>query len=58
MSERDVAYRIHVDEVTFESAPSLEELAAKMSHAGISEASALASYTAFMEIASKVRVKK
>jgi UDP-N-acetylmuramyl tripeptide synthase len=55
---RDVAYRIHVDEVTFESAPSLEELAAKMSHAGISEASALASYTAFMEIASKVRVKK
>ena len=55
---RDVAYRIHVDGVTFESASSLEELAAKMSHAGISEASALASYTAFMEIASKVRVKK
>ena len=55
---RDVAYRIHVDGVTFESAPSLEKLTAKMSNAGISEASALASYTAFMEIASKVRVKK
>jgi UDP-N-acetylmuramyl tripeptide synthase len=55
---RDVAYRIHVDGVTLESAPSLEELTVKMSHAGISDASALASYTAFMEIASKVRVKK